>query len=105
MTFLHPYAAATTATAVCYELQSYIGFPQGLIRVDDDDVFIKLPGLPNRGMLCGYIFLYVLSCGEVMYYTIRNILSDTREAEKVIQQSSLNLPKVYKSQKCRLDCN
>ena len=21
---------------------------------DDDDVFIKLPGLPNRVMLCGY---------------------------------------------------
>ena len=35
---------------------------------DDDDVFIKLPDLPNRGMLCGYKTGNLLLLPALVFY-------------------------------------
>ena len=39
---------------------------------DDDDVFIKLPGLPNRGMLCGYKTGHLLLLPALVNYLMYN---------------------------------
>ena len=44
-----------TLTLFTSSIRKELSLAQGSFRHDDDDdVFIELPGLPNRGMLCGY---------------------------------------------------
>ena len=41
------------------------------VKLDDDDVFIERPGLPDEGMLCGYLFNEVKItrwCGKSVCY-------------------------------------
>ena len=40
---------------------------------DDDDVFIQLPGLPNRGLLCGYKNGLIYSYCQPKWYNLFNV--------------------------------